>query len=111
MSAAPIFEWAAAELERLTQLDQLQARGTIRLVVKEAGLTVDALTLRRWRVVATKLLPRALTAGGVADPQAVSAALCEVPAAVEQAAENAFDKSPDAILRRLVGKHPPASSR
>ena len=37
MSAGEAFEWLCAELERSTALDRLEARGTVRLTLREAG--------------------------------------------------------------------------
>ena len=41
--AAPIFDAIALELEEATALDRLQARGTLRIVLKTAGLEASNL--------------------------------------------------------------------
>lgn len=38
MSGSPAFEWLCSELQQRTNLTQVQARGTVRLMLSEAGL-------------------------------------------------------------------------
>lgn len=73
MSDAPGFEWLSAELERRTALSRLEARGTVRLVLKEAGLESSHVTTTQLGVVVTRLLPTALARRGVVE----AAALCD----------------------------------
>ena len=38
MSGSPAFEWLCSELQQRTKLTQVQARGTVRLMLSDAGL-------------------------------------------------------------------------
>ena len=46
MASTPSFEWVSQELERITSLERLEARGTLRLVLKKAGLDASGVTAR-----------------------------------------------------------------
>ncbi len=46
--ADSLFEFIAAQLEERTALDKLEARGTLRIALKEAGLDLRAVTPSRW---------------------------------------------------------------
>lgn len=58
MSTSPAFEWLAAELARTTTLSPLQARGTVRHMIADAGF--DPRNLRKQQLVV--LLERQLNA-------------------------------------------------
>jgi hypothetical protein len=73
MSESPGFEWLSAELEQRTALSRLEARGTVRLVLKEAGLETSSVTPAQLGVVMTRLLPTALVRRGVTE----ASALCD----------------------------------
>jgi hypothetical protein len=92
---------AAEKLESATDLNQLEARGTLRLALKSAGLTAGNLTLAQFRVVFDKLMPGELESSGVADTTATCTA---VMAEVERSAPDSGDAEttePDMIFRRL----------
>ncbi len=103
MAGSSVFEWACAELERLSGMSRLQARGTLRLVLGAAGLDVETVTGRQLRVVTTKLLAKELRARAVADPDAVGAALAAIPAEVEAGA-GLLRPTPEDVFRRLGRK-------
>jgi hypothetical protein len=100
MSESRIFEWLAEELERTTPLSRLEARGTVRLVLKDAGLDPATVSPAHLGVVITRLLPEALRKRKVPD----SDALCErllaalrvyasqVPAPVRDSAYDVFER-------------------
>ena len=99
--ATTVFDLAADQLEAATDLEKLEARGTLRLALREAGLDATSLTETQLRVVAIQVLPAELRARGVEQPEMV----CEqVAKAVEerQGADAARDDSPEAIFRRLA---------
>lgn len=75
MSTSTAFEWVAARLESHSGFTRIEARGTLRLLLKDAGLDAATVTRAELRVVLEKLLPRALRQRGVADAEARSAAL------------------------------------
>ena len=101
MADSPAFERASEELERCTSLDRLEARGTIRLLLKEAGLDAKRVRSLELRKVAEKLLARELENRGVSDATAavatVAGALVGVPDSVES-------ESPEDVFARLGGR-------
>jgi hypothetical protein len=56
-----IFDWVSRELERRTALSRLEARGTLRLVLKHAGLDPTSVSAHQMLVVVERLLPSALS--------------------------------------------------
>lgn len=101
MADAPVFEFVCGELERRTSLGRLEARGTVRLALKEAGLSAGAVSVREMQVVLDRLLPAALASRGVEGGEA----LCgEIRAGTARVQENARAvDTPEAIFGRLGG--------
>ncbi len=100
MATSPAFDFICAELEARTPLTQLEARGTVRIALKSAGLeasTVDA----QMCVVLAKVLPAELDQRAV--PRA--AELCEELARdlSEQGLEEVRSPTPDSVFKRLGG--------
>jgi hypothetical protein len=56
-----------AELERLTPMNRLQTRGTVRLLLGQAGLEPHSVTVAQLLVVVDRMLPTALRSRGVSD--------------------------------------------
>lgn len=52
-----MFEWVCQQLEDTTQLSRLEARGTIRLALREVGLTVKGVARRPMIFVLEQVLP------------------------------------------------------
>lgn len=101
MADSAAFEGASEELERVTSLDRLEARGTVRLLLKEAGLDAKRVGSRALRAVAEKLLAEELAKRGVADPVAAVAA---VAAALARVPEPEPSDSPEDVFARLGGR-------
>jgi hypothetical protein len=98
-----VFEWACAELEKSTTMSRLQARGTLRLVLGHAGLDIETLTGRQFRVVASKLLAKELRARAIADADVICAELQSIPMEVEAAA-GLLHPTPEDVFKRLGRK-------
>lgn len=101
----PIFEHIADGLERRTDLEKLEARGTVRLALKEAGLDAASLTASQALVVLSRVLPRELRARGVEGADSVCEALQTSLVAAhpsDVAAAGDADESPEAVFRRLA---------
>lgn len=77
MTASPIFDWLSDALERRTGFTRLEARGTVRLVLKHAGIEPAAVTPRQAEVVLARLMPPALKKRRVAEAEAVCAELVD----------------------------------
>ena len=102
---ADLFDVAAEKLESATHLNQLEARGTLRLALKSAGLTARNLTLAQLRVVFDKVMPGEMESRGVEDATATcTAVMAEVRrAASASVASAAPELSPRAP--RPCGAH------
>jgi hypothetical protein len=72
-----VFERVCAALERESGLRRIEARGTVRLVLKEAGLEPKRVTPEQMAVVLERLMPEALSVRKVADAEAVCTALVD----------------------------------
>ena len=68
--AHELFDFAAEQLEHHTPLDRLEARGTLRIALKESGLDPKRITPGQLCVILAKVLPRELETRGVKDPAA-----------------------------------------
>jgi len=100
MASSAVFEWACELLERESGMTRIQARGTMRLVLSDAGLDVSTLTAGQLRVVASKLLAPALKARAILDPERISERMTIVPPDLE-AAPASQRESPESIFKRL----------
>ncbi len=100
--AEMIFDQVATALESRTTLKRLEARGTLRLALKQAGLSADSVTVDQLRVVIEKLLPGELEARGIDAPAEVCGQLSAEARDLETTAGPAVD-SPESIFARLAG--------
>jgi len=103
--AQSIFEQTAAGLEATTSLERLEARGTVRLALKRAGLDAASVNTAQMFVVLDQVLPAELIARGVDGPERVCRELRASLAAAQppDADLDADDaESPEAVFRRLA---------
>jgi hypothetical protein len=103
MSATP-FDVAAEELERLSALDTLEARGTLRIVLKEAGLDPKTTRVLDLLIVIEKLLPNALASRGVENSTSLCGALCSALKSRSGELAGRTAVTPADILRRIRAK-------
>lgn len=103
MAGSTAFEWLCSALEESTTLERLEARGTVRIALKEAGLEPRAVTPSEMRVVAQKVLPRELRQRGVQNEGALCERLVAGLDVLEGQSSSATADTPDAIFRRLGG--------
>ncbi len=101
MADSAAFDFACAELQRSTTLDRLEARGTVRIALKQAGLEARSVLPDQMKVVVEKVLPGELMTRGVENPEAVCSALAEGLAGVDGG--RAGD-TPDEVFARLGGQ-------
>ncbi len=99
---ATLFDLAADSLEQHSAFDRLEARGTLRIALKAAGLEPKNLTDAQLQVVFEKVMPGELDSRGVSDAQDVCAAVLADVGSAGGTAENACATSPDDIFRRLA---------
>jgi hypothetical protein len=67
MADSAAFAWTCAEIVRSTALSELVARGTVRLALKQAGLTPDSVNGEQMAVVLREILPQELANRAVSD--------------------------------------------
>ena len=103
MADSAVFDWVCGELEQRSSLDRLEARGTIRLALKQAGLDAGSVTPDQIKVVLEKLLPEELRARGVADESESVRSLASGTERFDAGDARAIADSPDEVFRRLGG--------
>jgi hypothetical protein len=101
MADSAAFEWICNELEQATSLDRLEARGTVRLALKGAGLEARSVTPDQMKVVVEKVLPKELETRGIEDSALVCTRL--LPGLGSVVAEPSAGDMPDEVFRRLGG--------
>ena len=67
MADPGVFDHVAEALESATALDRLEARGTLRLALKEAGFDARSPQPEQMKVVVEKVLPNELATRGIED--------------------------------------------
>ena len=100
--AVDLFDFAAERLEHHASLERLEARGTLRIALKGAGLDPKNLTGAQLQVVFEKLMPGELESRGVNDVQDVCASVLADLARSDGDAEDTSATNPDEIFRRLA---------
>jgi len=103
MAEAKAFTIVCDHLERATALARPAARGTVRLALKEAGLSPEFVTPAQMAVVTEKILPRELAALRIADVQGH----CQsIRGRLQRARseDTATGASPEAVFERLAAK-------
>ena len=101
MADAPAFDWICREIEERTTLDRLEARGTVRIALKEAGLDSRGVTPAQLKVVIEKVLPRELGSRGVDDAPGVCRGLATDVLGVDGGAGGG--ETPEEVFRRRAG--------
>jgi len=97
-----LFDKMADSLERTTSFDRLEARGTLRLALKEAGLDAAGVTGSQIAVVMRKVMPKELETRGIADATPICESIArEAEAIVPE--DGARGDSPEAVFERLGG--------
>ena len=100
MADLAVFEQACASLEQVTTLSRLEARGTMRIVLRQSGLDPANVRAAELCVVAQAVLPKELAARGVADAESV----CErLRSGLSEIQESASTDTPEAVFARLGG--------
>ncbi len=108
MGESPVFGWVSDALERLTQLKRIEARGTVRLVLKDAGLEPGTVSVAEMQVVLERLMPRALEKRKVSDAAEVCATMKRELA---ERGPLVTDESAYDVFRRLGGDETPEKKR
>jgi hypothetical protein len=99
--ATDLFDLAAERLEHHTDFNRLEARGTLRITLKDAGLKAKNLTLQQLEVVLEKLMPVELERRRVEDAVAICNIVMGEVARVAGTGDTASSSSADEVFRRL----------
>ena len=100
---AALFDFAADQLEQHTSFSRLEARGTLRIALKDAGLDARSVTAGQLCVVFEKVMPVELEKRGLKDASEVCSALIQELANAPAATGDKSASDPDGIFRRLGG--------
>lgn len=100
MADSEVFDFVCEQLEQRTNFDRLEARGTVRIVLKKAGVEVRTVNIEQMIVVVTKLLPGQLETRGVEDCQMHCDAILKQLATLEVGSNG---DAPEDVFERLGG--------
>lgn len=100
--ADSIFDLVAGELERRTDLAKLEARGTVRLALKEAGLDARTVTREQMDVMLDRMMPAELRGRGVENADEVCRGIRASLKSAPTADSVPDAETPEAIFRRLA---------
>jgi len=100
--ADSIFEFVAEKLEAATDLEKLEARGTVRLALKAAGLDARSVTKEQMIVMVEKVLPGELAARGVDGAEVICVQLAAATKEMDTG-DGSGAESPEDVFRRLGG--------
>jgi hypothetical protein len=96
-----LFEFVAEELQKRSSLENLEARGTVRLALKSSGLTASEVTREQMVVVIDQVMPRELRVRGVDNPEAVCGDLSQAVKGFEVEEGESAGTSPEDVFSRL----------
>lgn len=101
MAASEVFDWVADQLVERTMLTRLEARGTVRLVVRDAGLNPETVAAFQMRIVLTRLMPSALEKRRIEGAKELCATIADTLDSFEGSTprEDAYD-----VFERLEGR-------
>ena len=99
MPAGAAFDFVSKNLEDRTTLSQLEARGTVRLALKESGLDAAQVTAHQMGVVLEKVLPRELESRGIGDSRQICDAIAAGLAGL--GADGDRSETPESVFARL----------
>jgi len=102
MAESKVFELVCEELEGATSLSALEARGTVRISLKQAGLDANNVTIAEMVVMLERVLAEELGLLGVADSVGVVSAIASALKTADLG-DQARSDSPEAVFSRLGG--------
>ncbi len=102
-TADTIFDFVADRLEQGSDLDKLEARGTVRLALKQSGLDAKTVNLDQMRVVLEKVLPGELATRGIDAPESVCQGITGALSGFQGVAVGDDAQSPEAVFKRIGG--------
>ena len=100
--ADSVFDLVAEELEQRTDLAKLEARGTVRLALREAGLDPRAVTSDQMAVMLARVMPKEMHSRGLENAEQICETISAILEKTRTAPSAADTESPEAIFRRLA---------
>ncbi len=100
MADSEVFDFICEQLEQRTSLDRLEARGTVRLTLKQAGLDARSVSAQQMGVAVDKLLPGELESRGIEGAAQHCTAIKTGLATLEVGPSS---ETPEAVFERLGG--------
>ena len=91
MASSALFDAIAEALEQTSDLDRMEARGTLRLALRETGLKPESVTSEQAQAVVQFILPDMLADRGVEQPEQICGSLAGVATATPGATQSAED--------------------
>lgn len=101
MSDSSVFELVCEEVEQRSTLNRLEARGTVRLALKEAGLDPANVTAQQMAVVLARVLPSELERRRIGDSAGICSAISRRLAGAK--VDSGDGQTPEAVFARLGG--------
>jgi hypothetical protein len=98
---SPTFEWVAAALEEHTTFDRLQARGTVRLALRKAGLEPGSVDRDKMLLVLANVMPNELRARKIENPEMVCETLCRELKHADLRDTTPRQEAPEDAFRRM----------
>ena len=100
MADSEAFEEVCALLEGLTEFSRLEARGTIRIALKQAGLKPALVRASELIVVVRAVLPTELESRGIKEADSVCA---QLSSALSRISDFPSCETPESVFSRLGG--------
>lgn len=101
MADSAAFTHLCTALESETTFSRIEARGTVRLALKSAGLDSKNITVEQMKVILERVFPRELESRGVPNPEDVCRMLVR---GLSQVAPDSSSETPEDVFSRLGGR-------
>ncbi len=100
MADTEAFDKVCELLEDETELSRIEARGTIRIALKQSGLNPNSVVTSQLLVVVREILPKELVSRGVQDAEEVCATL---KIGLSRLGDSPRGETPESVFSRLGG--------
>ena len=101
MPDSPAFDYVSRALSDRTTLETIEARGTVRIALKAAGLTAAAVTPEQMTVILERIIPGELEKRGIADAEALCKRMKSGVVSIEST--ETPSATPESVFHRLGG--------
>jgi hypothetical protein len=101
MADSATFCWVCEEIERVTRLSRLEARGTVRLALKEAGLEPRSVNAEQMKTILKKVMPAELASRGIEEAASLCGGIARALESAGLGGAASSAETPEEIFRRL----------